>query len=293
MTKVREFRPPVRRSRVGLVLAVVLGAVMLLAAGVLGAIALSANQVSYRVRGNVLEVSTGSLLEGTRTFAVAGLGEKRVVDLRGGYRTRGTGAPGLCTGVWWYPDLGSVWQATSCARRGVLLRAAGEERPILLTPPDPEGFIAALDAGTDIEVLLPQGDAFWLKAIPGGAALLLVVTTSMIIAAFLVGAKRMRYVVLDGRFEVRTLFSRKSWPASALRARAHSPKVTLRLFGTAFPGYYTGLFRADGANTRVYATDLKRGVLVEGPARVYISPAEPEAFLAALRDAGSAVDAPH
>jgi hypothetical protein len=65
--------------------------------------------------------------------------------------------------------------------------------------------------------------------------------------------------------------------------------VTLRVAGTAMPGYYTGYFRADGQSTRVYATDLKDGVLLEGPARIYLSPADPEAFLAALREEGGTV----
>ena len=292
MAQIREFQPLARRSRVGLVLALVLGTVMLIGAAVLGTIAAGASQVTYSQRAGVLEVSTGSFVDGTRMFATSKITNARIVDLRGGRRVAGTGAPGLCTGTWWYPDLGRVWQATSCAVRGVVLDVAGEERPVVVTPPDPDAFVVAVKDGVDFDVALPPGDVVLLKVVPGGAAVLLLITSSMIVALFLMGPSRMRYVVRDGRLEVRTLFSKSSWPARTLRARAHSPKVTLRLFGTAFPGYYTGLFRADGANTRMYATDLKRGVLVEGPARIYVSPAEPEAFLAALRDAGGTIDAP-
>ncbi len=291
MTNVGEFRPLARRSRVGLVLAIVLGTVMLLGAGVLGAIAAGTSQVTYRLHGGVLEVGSGSFMDGEHLFAVDKITSARIAPLRGGRRTKGTGAPGICTGNWWYPELGAVWQATSCAARGVVLDVAGEERPIVVSPPDPEAFIAAVKATTDFDIVLPPGDALLLKVVPGVAAVFLVITTSMIVAVFLLGPSRMLYTVRDGRLEVRTLFSRRSWPVGTLRARAHTPKVTLRLMGTAFPGYYTGLFRADGANTRMYATDLKRGVLVEGPARVYVSPAEPEAFLAALRAAGGTVDA--
>jgi hypothetical protein len=292
MTNVREFRPLARRSHVGLVLAIVFGLLMLIGAGVLGTIAAGSSQVTYGFHAGVLEVSTGSFIDGAHVFASDKITSARVVELRGGRRTAGTGAPGICTGRWWYPDLGSVWQATSCAGRGVVLDVTGEERPVVLSPPDPDAFVAAIQSGTDFDVVLPPGDSLLLKVVPGVAAVLLVITTSLICAVFLVGPSRMLYVVKDGRLEVRTLFSKSSWPAESLHARAHTPKVTLRLMGTAFPGYYTGLFRADGANTRMYATDLKRGVLVEGPARVYVSPAEPEAFLAALRDAGGTIDAP-
>jgi Bacterial PH domain len=291
MTNVREFRPLARRSRVGLVLAIVLGTLMLVGTVVLGGIAAGSSQVTYTQRAGVLTIDSGSLMDGTRTFAGSKVTGARVVGLGGGRRVVGTGAPGICTGKWWYPGIGDVWQATGCTPRGVLLEVIGQDVPIIVSPPDADAFLGALTTGVDFGIALPAGDAVLLKLVPAGAAVLLAITTAMVIAVFLVGPSRMRYIVKDGRLEVRTLFSRKSWPAGELRARAHSPKVTLRLVGTAFPGYYTGLFRADGANTRMYATDLKRGVLVEGPQRVYVSPAEPEAFLAALRDAGGTIDA--
>jgi hypothetical protein len=287
MMKVREFRPRSRPSRAGLVLAVILGGAMLLGTLILGAIAAGTSQVTYRLHGTSLDVGSGSFLDGTRTFALSSIQEMRVVDLRGGRRSRGTGAPGICTGQWWYPELGSVWQATGCTPQGVVLRVSGEERPIVVSPPDADAFIAAVKAGTEFGIELPAGDALLLKALPGAAAVLLLFSSAMIVAVFVAGPKRMRYVVADGRLSVQTLFSKQSWPVAELRARAHVPKVTMRLFGTAFPGYYTGLYRADGANTKVYATDLKSGVLVEGPARVYVSPADPDAFLAALREAGA------
>jgi hypothetical protein len=64
----------------------------------------------------------------------------------------------------------------------------------------------------------------------------------------------------------------------------------MRIAGSAFPGYYTGLFREGGRNLRVYATDLRRGVLLEGPQRVYLSPADREGFLAALQAEGARIE---
>jgi hypothetical protein len=113
----------------------------------------------------------------------------------------------------------------------------------------------------------------------------------MVVALMLLGPGRMAYRIGEGRLEVSTLFGGRSWPLKELRARPHRPHVTLRVAGTAAPGYYTGLFRVDGTNTRIYATDLKSGVLLEGPARVYLSPADVTAFLEALRVAGAQVEA--
>jgi hypothetical protein len=286
-----EFRPPLRRSRAPVILALVFLPVMLLATAALGAIALGSNQVSYTIRGGVLTVDTGSLLDSKRTFAVSDVTDARVIDVYGGRRTRGTGAPGLCTGSWWYPGIGSVWQATDCSSHVVLLRVASEPLPVLLSPPDPEGFVDRLRAGGDALVVLPPGSMAVLRVVPGLGALVSLVTVAMLGALLLGGAKRMRYLIEGGELTIETVFSRRTFATNELRAREHVPAVGFRLAGTAFPGYYTGLFRVDGVTTRVYATQLRApGVLLEGPARVFLSPEDPAAFLDALARAGAFVE---
>jgi hypothetical protein len=286
----REFRPPVRRSTAALVLAGVLGLVLLVSGALLGTIALGSSQVTYTLHGGTLTVDSGSFLDGSHAFALSDVTDAHEVTLSGGRRTRGTGAPGLCTGIWWYPDLGSVWQATDCSPRAVVLTVTGEPRPVVFSPPDPVAFLAQLDARTDTFVPLAPGSATVMRVVPGLGALTLLVISVMLTAVFVAGPKRMRYVVGDGQLEVHTIFSSRRWPARDLRARLHTPKVTLRLAGTAFPGYYTGLFRSDGATTRIYATELRSGVLLEGPARVFLSPESPAAFLEALKREGATVD---
>ena len=114
---------------------------------------------------------------------------------------------------------------------------------------------------------------------PFTASIVIAVAIAATISVLLiVGPGKMRYIVRPGLLEVRTLFGR------------HWPRVTLRVAGTGAPGYYTGLFRADGATTRVYATDLHEGVLIERPVRVFLSPDDPAAFLARLREAGATVE---
>ncbi len=285
-----EFRPPVKRSKVAVVLGVIFAALSLVGALLLGAIAAGSSQVSYALAGGTLVVDSGSFLDGKRTFPVANVTDARVIDVSGARRTRGTGAPGMCTGQWSYIQTGPVWQATSCSPHVVMLTVAGEDRPILVTPPDPEGFVAQLRTGPDATIVLPPGDATLLRVVPSVGALVLLVASVMVFMVFLQGPRRMRYVIDGGRLTIATIFSTRSFEAVDLRARKHVPGVTLRLAGTAFPGYYTGLFRADGATTRIYATQLRaEGVLLEGPARVFLSPEDPNAFLEALAHAGASV----
>jgi len=286
----KEFRPPVRRSTLALVFAVVIGLVTFGGAVALGLIAMGSSQVTYEIAGGTLTIDSGSLLDGKRAVPLANVTDARAVELSGGRRTRGTGAPGICTGVWWYPALGSVWQATDCSARAIAITAANEERPIVIAPPDTDGFLAAIEARRDTFVALAPGDATLLRVIPGAGAAVLVVVNVMLVALFVAGPGRIVYLVGDGTLEVRTIFSRRSWPARELSARPHAPKVALRIAGTAFPGYYTGLFRSDGATTRFYATDLSAGVLIEGPARAYLSPEDRAGFLAALRAEGARVE---
>jgi hypothetical protein len=200
--------------------------------------------------------------------------------------------PGYCAGRFRYADLGSVWQATDCSRQAVVLDVRGEPRPIVLTPPDRARFLAALRGEGDLEASPPG-----LRAAAMPRALLSAVLAGLLAlgagleALILLGPSRLRYTVAPAEVSVRTLFARKRWPIAGLRARHHRPECGLRVAGTAMPGDYTGLFRCDGRFTRVYATDLSGGVLLEsGARRVYLSPAHPAAFLAALRAAGAAIE---
>jgi hypothetical protein len=113
-----------------------------------------------------------------------------------------------------------------------------------------------------------------------------------LLALFAIGPARLRYRI-DGRvLEVRTLVRRLRIPLDGVRARRYRPARRWRLFGTHLPGSYsTGRFRLDGVTTRVYASGWD-GVLLEGRQRVFVTPADPEAFLAALTEAGVARDGP-
>jgi hypothetical protein len=286
----REFRPPVRASLFRTVFGVGMGVVMLIFAGAMLLLGTGSNRIRYSLAGAVLTIDSGSRFDGARTVPLGLVHERRLVSLQGGRRTRGTAMAGYCTGRWTYPELGTVWQATSCSARGVLLVTSDGDLPIVVSPPDPAAFLAALDASQDFTIVLPAADGTLIRVLPLGGAAFGLVIGATIVALMLLGPRRMVYRVGEGRLEVSTLFGRRSWPIQQLRARRYSAKVTLRLAGTGAPGYYTGLFRADGENTRIYATNVKAGVLVEGPARVYLSPEDVPGFLDAMRTAGAQVE---
>jgi hypothetical protein len=119
-----------------------------------------------------------------------------------------------------------------------------------------------------------------------------IIVTGMVAALMILGPSRMRYLVGDGAFEVRTLFGRQSWPTAGARARGHTPARLWRVAGSGMPGYYTGRFREGGEGVRVYATDLTRVILFEGPDRVMVSPEDRAGFLEALRAEGVEIERP-
>jgi hypothetical protein len=285
----REFRPPVRPSLFRTLFGVGMGILMLALAGVMVALAGGSHRISYVVSGGTLTVDSGSWLDGVRTVPLTLIHEHSVVSLRGGTRTRGTAMAGYCTGRWTYPIMGTVWQATGCTSKGVVLVTADGDLPVVVSPPDAQAFLAAIDAGQDQRIDLPQGDTTLIRVLPLLGVVFAVVVGGAVVALMLLGPGRMAYRVGEGRLEVITLFGRRSWPLQEISARPHSPRVTLRVAGTGAPGYHTGIFRVDGTSTRVYATDLKSGVLVEGPARVYLSPENVAGFLDALRVGGAKV----
>jgi PH (Pleckstrin Homology) domain-containing protein len=128
-----------------------------------------------------------------------------------------------------------------------------------------------------------------LSMVGVGAGVLLVVLMGYMAAITFFAVSRTRFHVGARRFGVRTLFREKHWPMDGLRARKHAPHFELRLFGTSMPGYLSGWFLVDGKKTLVYATRRDEGVLLEGDTRVFVTPADPDGMLDALRLAGAEI----
>jgi hypothetical protein len=286
----REFAPPIQPSLVRVVLAIVFPLIVLVPVGGLLALVFGMTQVAYTIGGGSLVVQSGDIFAGERTVRLADVTEARVVTLHGGRRTAGTALPGYCAGRFSYPDLGSVWQATNCGGHAVLVRASGADLPVLISPPDPGGFVEALHAGAPTSITLPPPDKGRLRTLALVFGLAGSVAVLMVSGVMLLGPSRMRYLVGNGTFEVRTLFGRQSWPTAGARARTYTPERLWRVAGTAAPGYYTGRFRESGQGTRVYATDVKRVVLFEGVDRVFVSPEDRVALLRALEEEGVTIE---
>jgi hypothetical protein len=286
-----ELHPPVRSRGLRVLLAVLLPLVVIVPMLGLAAITLGISQASYTFAGGALIIDSGDLVSGARTLRLADVGEARVVVLRGGHRTAGTALPGLCTGRFSYAEHGAVWQVTDCGGRGVLLRSPSEPLPIVVSPPDPEAFLALLHGGTETRIALPppdKGPLRLLGLIVAPLAILTIIAASLLL---ILGPGRMRYRVGEGFFEVQTLFSKSRWPTAGARARAHTPSGLVRVAGTGAPGYFTGRFREGGQWARVYATDLGRVVLFEsGDVRVIVSPEDRVELLRALEEEGVSVD---
>jgi hypothetical protein len=287
---VREFRAPIRSSVVRTVLAIVLSLIVPVPMVGLLAIVSGMSPASYTIGDGALVVESGDFFSGRRRVSLDDVTDARLVTLHGGRRKAGTSLPGFCAGRFTYPDLGAVWQVTNCGARAVLVQARGEERPIVISPPDPEAFLDRLRSGQATQVTLPPPDTILLKTLGYMLVLVAIVGPLAVSALLLFGPSRMRYLVGSGTLEVKTLFGTKRWPTRGARAKGHTPSKLWRVGGTAVPGYYTGLYRESGQTTRVYATDVRRVVLFEGPARVILSPEDRVAFLRALEEEGVTVE---
>ena len=285
-----EFRPPERKRGARLAFAVVLPLILLVPLVLLASTAFGTMRIRYVVERDVLRIETGSVVDGDKVLPLASIRERRVVTLSGGTRTFGTAVPGYCAGRFSYTGLGSVWQATDCSSRGVLLVTSLDAVPVLVSPPDPDAFLRELASPTGATFTLAGGGSKGARALLGLLAVVVLVTAGGVSFLAAAGPSRMRYVVDGGALEVVTVFSRKRFPLAGTRAKAHVANITLRLAGTGLPGYLTGLFREGGKTTRVYATDPDRSVLLDGPTRVLVTPEDRAGFLRALREEGAEVE---
>lgn len=282
------FRPPPRARRLRLVLGLPLVALLVAIVGGTTFLLWAPHELRYEVSDGALVVSSGPRpLVDHRRVPLTDISGVDPVELGRGRKVRGTNMPGYCVGVYRYRELGTVWQATDCSAAAVVVGVRGESRPLVLTPADRQALIAALERG-DRYVDRPAERAPGSSWSPVMLLPLVTVPVAVIAAAvFLVAPGRLRYRVDGDAVEVTTVFGRRRFALAGCRARRHTAKIGLRLWGTSVPGYFTGWFLADGRRTRVYATTASDGVLIEGDAlRLFLSPAEPDRFLEMLHAFG-------
>jgi len=251
---------------------------------------LRAPEISYRIEGGALTISStlGSSHQEKR-IVLARVGQVRPEWLHGGMLRFGTEKPGYCVGFFAYPGIGEVWQVTDCSENGVLIGAASEATPVVVTPGDRDAFVKALWAGS-YATFRPPGKrtgSWWITLFSVIAVMLAVVL--VLATVFLVAPSRLRYTVAAGSVEVRTLLSRRRIPLAGVRARLHRPLLGARLSGVAIPGHVVGSWLFDTMPTTVLASVREAGVLLEGEGRFFLSPQDPERFLAAIESQGTVV----
>ena len=289
-----EFEAVRTGSRWRWVLAVALAVVVGLPMAGMAVLVLVPPHLEYTVAGGRLTVTHGPpFVARERSWPLEAVVEAGPVDLPPGARRNGTSLPGYCAGVFRYPGIGTVWQATDCSSRAVLIEVEGADRPVVLTPPEPEAFLRALRGrGTYHHRFVrpsPAPAAWRLTQVMTvlGAVIALGVPLVLVL-----GPRRLRYELEPGGLRIRSFLLSKTVPLEGVTARRiTAPRIGARLWGAGLPGYLTGLFTVEGRVTRVWVTSVKGDcVLLEGNGRpVLLSPADPGAFLEALRLMGVTV----
>lgn len=283
------FRPP--RLKRGLQLAVGLPLSLVILLPTLFSVWLvwAPHVVELRVDQGQIHITTAPApISRHRTVDLASVVAVEELHLGRGRRIAGTGLPGYCVGTFSYAEIGRVWQATDCSQPVLVLRRANDI-PVVLTPPDRHRFRAALDDGSGYHESQPPPDTrrgwFFIKLMILATPLLGILVPLI----FFVAPGRLRYRVVSGGLEVITMLGTKRFATAGCTARTHRPRIGLRLWGTGAPGYYTGTYRVDGANAKIYTTSVKEGVLIEGPGvRVFVNPENENGFLEAMRTMGGA-----
>jgi hypothetical protein len=251
---------------------------------------LQAPQISYRIDSKELTISStmGSSHQ-EKTISLARIQDAHPEWLRGGTLRFGTQKPGYCVGFFAYPRLGEVWEVSDCSELAVVISATGETTPVAIAPTDRDAFMAALRSQSPATFAPAgkRGQSWWLTL--ASVLLVLAAVVLALVTVFFVAPSRLRYAVGDGGLEVTTLISRRRFPLAGARVRKHRPLQGARLSGMPLPGYQIGSWLFDSMATTVLASVREEGVLVEGEGRVFVSPLDADAFIAAAVEHGATV----
>ncbi len=283
------FRPPQHHQGLRLVLGILLS-VFAIGGAAFGAVVIwLPRSLTYEVANCRVVITSGLNIRPTRwEYPLNLISSATAVRLKPGKRVNGTSLPGYCAGHFRFPDIGDCRLATTCSPDAVVLNVEGGDRPIVITPGQRETFLAALtgDGQYRETVLFDDDSSVWLglKAMTAlGAAVTLFVPL-----LFFLSPSRLRYRATPGHVEIDLTFSSKRFSVSNCIARLYNPETSSKVMGSSLPGYHSGRFSLDGMATRVYATRLTEGVLIESPdLRLFLNPEDPHAFLEALRALGN------
>ncbi|MCK5379022.1 MAG: hypothetical protein KAJ78_06440 [Acidobacteria bacterium] len=283
------FRPPEHLKGLRLVLGVVLSVFAVGGAAFGAAVIWLPRSLNYEVTQDHVVITSGLEIRPTRReIPLGSITSATAIRLKPGKRVNGTSLPGYCAGHYRFPDLGDCTLATTCSPDAVVIHISGGDRPFVITPGQREVFLEALSGAGQYRETVRSGEdsSVWLglKAVTAlGAA-----ATLFIPLIFFLSPSRLRYRVTPGHVEVDLTFGAKRFSVSNCIARLYNPETSSKVIGSSLPGYHSGRFSLDGMATRVYATRLTEGVLIESPdLRLFLNPEDPHAFLEALRALGN------
>jgi len=283
------FRPPEHRKGLRLVLGILLSVLAIGGAAFGAAIIWLPRSLNYEVsQGRVVITSGLDIRPSRREIPLGSITSATAVHLKPGKRVNGTSLPGYCSGHFRFPDVGDCTLATTCSPEAVVIHVGERERPVVITPSQQEAFLSAVagDGHYSETVLFDDAGGIWL-ALKAMTALGLAVTL-IIPLLFFFSPSRLRYRVTPGHVEIDLTFSTKEISVSNCIARIYNPETSSKVMGSSLPGYHSGRFSLDGMATRVYATRLTDGILIESPdLRLFLSPEDPHVFLEALRALGN------
>lgn len=282
----RTFRPPVGAVRTRRILGTVLGLVLLLPTTITWMLAFAPATITIDVDDGHLHIRAGiGFLASERDVPLERIRDVRPVSLGRGGRKMGTAMAGHCSGTWSYRDLGEVWQATDCRRDALLVET--DEQRLVLSAEDTDGLRRSLTARKVWHSGESAGMPRWIRALLALGGFAALGSGVLLVALAIRGPESMIYTVNAEGLTVRTLLRQRTLPLLGATVKRTPKGPSLRVAGTALPGYFTGWFLMDGRRVRVWATMRENGVLVEGAERWYVTPKDVEGFLAAAREAGA------
>lgn len=124
---------------------------------------------------------------------------------------------------------------------------------------------------------------------------LLLVLAAILVAMLVAAPRRLRYEFTPEGLNIHRVVGAILLPYHTLSARHSAGHLSVRTFGVGLPGYLTGYFLLAGdpqgaGQVQVAASRGSEGVLLHtGKQAYFVTPADPEAFLAELARRGAKV----
>lgn len=216
----------------------------------------------------------------------ADLGAATPIHIETASRARGTATSVLCQGSWKINEEW-VWLATTCGREA--LRIDVGEAPWVIAPADPEGFLAALNGGEGTFPAAKPGP----NHLRTGAMIPFAVVLAFTVWLVARLSRPMEYRIEGAHLVVPAHFKDVRIPLLGATFKTEDLDWVWRSAGSGMPGLLLGSFRVGSRKIHIAARARRGGISVEkGKQAVYVTPADAQAFCAALVENGARPGAP-